>query len=121
MTGTKKKEKVVKAATGERKERKSRKKNPMSDTSTRLARYRNLAQENLQRQKVEAAQRCLEKAVYIAVKTYGPQHLEVGTNLLELGTVLYQRGHVEAAEPLMARAHRILQAITPQAVSNVVS
>lgn len=112
MTGTKKKEKVVKAAaTGERKERKTRKKNPMSDTSTRMARYRNLAQENLQRQKVEAAQRCLEKAVYIAVKTYGPQHLEVGNNLLELGTVLYQRGHVEAAEPLMARAHRILQAV----------
>ncbi len=118
MTGTKKKEKVTKAATtkaatGERKERKLRKKNPMSDTSTRLARYRNLAQENLQRQKVEAAQRCLEKAVYIAVKTYGPQHLEVGTNLLELGSVLYQRGHVEVAEPLMARAHRILQAMAP--------
>lgn len=83
----------------------------MSKTYTRLARYRNLAQENLQRQKMDAAQRCLEKAVYIAVRTYGPTHLEVGTNLLELGTLLYQRGLTEVAEPLMARARRILSAV----------
>ncbi|MDZ4838111.1 MAG: tetratricopeptide repeat protein [Candidatus Melainabacteria bacterium] len=79
--------------------------------NTRLTRYRSLAQENLQRQKFDAAQRCLEKAVYIAVRTYGPTHLEVGTNLLELGTVLHRRGFVEAAEPLMARARRILKSV----------
>jgi hypothetical protein len=78
--------------------------------NTRLARYRSLAQENMQREKFDAAQRCLEKAVYIAVRTYGPTHLEVGVNLLELGSVLHKRGFVEAAEPLMARARRILRA-----------
>ena len=75
----------------------------------RLARYRSLAQENIQREKFDAAQRCLEKAVYIAVRTYGPTHIEVGTNLLDLGTVLHKRGFAEAAEPLMARARRILR------------
>jgi len=87
-----------------------RRKSP-TKTHTRLARYRNLAQENMQRQKLDAAQRCLEKAVYIAVRTYGPTHLEVGTNLLELGSLLYQRGLTEVAEPLMARARRILSSV----------
>ncbi len=82
-----------------------------ADRDTRLSRYRSLAQENMQREKFGAAQRCLEKAVYIAVRTYGPTHLEVGTNLLALGTVLHKRGFVEAAEPLMARARRILQSV----------
>lgn len=77
--------------------------------TSRLERYRNLAQENVQREKLGAAQRCLEKAVYIAVKTFGPTHLEVGTNLLELAAVLSRRGLTEVAEPLMARARRIFQ------------
>ena len=83
----------------------------VTKTNTRLARYRSLAQENMLREKFEAAQRCLEKAVYIAVRTYGPTHLEVGTNLLELGTVLHKRGHSEVAEPLIARAQRILRSV----------
>lgn len=79
------------------------------NSTERLGKYKCLAEQHKQRKKLEAAQRCLEKAVYIAVSTYGPTHLEVGSNLQELGTVLYERGMREAAAPLMARAKRILQ------------
>lgn len=79
------------------------------NSTERLGKYKCLAEQHKQRKKLEAAQRCLEKAVYIAVTTYGPTHLEVGSNLQALGTVLHERGLSEAAAPLMARAKRILQ------------
>lgn len=80
------------------------------DVEETLDKYKSLAKENMENQKLEEAQRCLEKAVYIAISAFGPAHEEVGTNLRDLSSVMHQRGMHEAAAPLMARAERILRA-----------
>ena len=82
----------------------------LDEAVSSLDKYKTLAKENMESDRLEEAQRCLEKAVYIAISAFGPGHEEVGTNLRDLGSVMHQRGMHEAAEPLMARAERILRA-----------
>lgn len=76
----------------------------------RHKKYQKLAAKNEERGKLEAAARCLEKALYMSIKENGPQHISVAMDLENLGTLLYKMHRTDSARAMMERAARIKKA-----------
>src|SRR5215467_11341327 len=75
----------------------------------RRAKYRKLGEKNRELKKLGAAERCLEKALYISMNILSSDNLEIANDLELLGTIAFEQGKREAAEALMMRARRIKQ------------
>lgn len=73
----------------------------------RRDRYRLLGEKNRDKNKLEHAKRCLEKALYISMNLEDSDQVATAMDLESLGTILYLQGKHEAAEALMSRARRI--------------
>ncbi len=73
----------------------------------RRTKYRNLAELNRSKNKLDAARRCCEKALYISMNIGDSDELTIAMDLESLGTILYMQGKLEAAQAIMLRAKRL--------------
>jgi len=73
----------------------------------RHLRYMQLGEKHRNRQKYEQAQRCIGKAIYLAVELDGPDHIQVAADLEALALVFFESGKHDLSASLMACACRI--------------
>jgi len=89
---------------------------PILDLLARHNKYVELAEHNRRRKKYRQAQRCLQKAFYIATNALGEEHSQIANDLESLGIVLFEAGRYATADSIMACSRRLKRQQTSQPV-----
>jgi hypothetical protein len=81
------------------------------ESRSRANKYRELAKQNLGRNKIVTAQRCLVKAMYLAMIIDHTEHLATASDLEDLADWAFKAGEHDIAKSLMMRAKQIKSTI----------